>query len=690
VVIASVVALAVVGVFIRSFGAAESGGRASPVLEIVAFVLGVWVPLFALIYACVRSRVAVVALAFCVGLSVNLVFLTHAMPAAAVTDNSSVFTFKRTTGFNPPDPDMLQNYTPTGAAATCPAAGAGNWTCTWTSDTFTSGQTISAGTAQVDLYLSNQNPSIVRKGQGGIQQTNSVCGSSLSRPAVVDGDVLLMACTFRGGTGTTVTSVPSGWTLVGTRVDNTTSISLVVYSHVVTDASTEPTQNTWNLSSSVKLLAYYLNFSGLDNANPIDVEANQATASATSHPAPAVTTTVANDALLTFHSTADCVNWAPPGGMTEVLDSTGCSGGASSNVDMEINELALGGAGPIGGFTATNDGAAVGVTKTVALRKATAAITCNLTVQVGKPIVFRSQATTVVNNGTQVAVSKPAGATEGDVLVAGITFGPVGGTSMSAVPANWTLVRAASNGGAIWTNTYTHVVGPSEPANYTWTANQAVQLIGDITAYSGVDTVTPVDLSAAATGFQTMPTMTTTGPNELLIAYFGGSNTVSPSNWTPAPGMLERSDLVTSVASQPWLGVSHQEQVWPTAGATGARTTNSVPTVNGPVGQWLALRPATNSVLGTGTVSITSPAGPTLRSVSFAMAAVTFATGERLQVAVTAPDDPVNCGASVSYDGVSEPSKLTVATDVPEGVAGLLLLAPALPLGARWWKRRRP
>jgi len=35
------------------------------------------------------------------------------------------------------------------------------------------------------------------------------------------------------------------------------------------------------------------------------------------------------------------------------------------------------------------------------------------------------------------------------------------------------------------------------------------------------------------------------------------------------------------------------------------------------------------------------------------------------------------------------PSKLTVATIVPEGIAGLLLLAPALPFGARWWKRRR-
>jgi len=49
-----------------------------------------------------------------------------------------------------------------------------------------------------------------------------------------------------------------------------------------------------------------------------------------------------------------------------------------------------------------------------------------------------------------------------------------------------------------------------------------------------------------------------------------------------------------------------------------------------------------------------------------------------------------DCNGALSYDGVSQASKLTVATIVPEGVARLLLLAPALPFGARWWKRRRP
>jgi hypothetical protein len=594
--------------------------------------------------------------------------------------------FKRTTAFNPPSPDMLQNYTPGGASTTCPSASGWDWACTWTSDVFTAGQTMSAGTAQLDLYLSNQNPLIARTGQGGIG-TSSNCGQGVSRPAVSNGDVMIFACAFRGGTGISISSVPSGWSLIGSRIDNGATISLVVYSHVVTDAASEPTTNIWTLSSTQKLNAYYMVFTGVDNVTPTDGDAGQATGSGTSHTAPSVTTTVANDRLLTFHATATCTQWTPPLGMTEVTDGTFCSQGAGTNADMEINELTLTSAGATGAQTATNDAAAVGVTKTIALRQNTVAVTCDLSVQLARPIVFRSQATAIVNSGTQVTVAKPAGATSGDVLLAGITFGGVASTSMSAVPANWTLVRQSANGGSIWTNTYTHVVGAGEPANYTWTINQAVQIIGDISAYSGVDTATPVDVSAAATGFQIMPTMTTTVPNTLLVAYFGGTNTVSASNWTPAAGMFERSDLVTS---SPFLGASHQEQLWPTAGPTGSRTTNSVPGVNGPVGQWLALRPAANSVVGTASISITSPTGPTLQSVSFATSAVTFATGDRLAITVTAPDDAVNCGTSVSFDGAAEPSKLTVATIVPEGIVGLLLLAPALPIGLRWWKRRRP
>jgi hypothetical protein len=259
-----------------------------------------------------------------------------------------------------------------------------------------------------------------------------------------------------------------------------------------------------------------------------------------------------------------------------------------------------------------------------------------------------------------------------------------GTTSPTSVPAGWTVVRSQN---------FTHVyvrAASGEPADYSWGFPAGSYLIGEISAYSGVDNASPVDVSAFSTGFETMPSLTTSGPGEMLVASFGGRINSGPATWTPPPGMTERLDRTTGIPGSYHVALSQNDEFWLTAGATGSRTTNTTPTLNSASGSWLALRPAAGSLLGSTDVTITSPAAPTLKSVSIATPAVTFATGDRIQVVVVAPDDGLNCGTSVSYDGASEASKLTVATIVPEGIAGLLLLAPALPVGLRWWKRRRP
>jgi hypothetical protein len=674
--LATAFAIVVIALAVRSIGIAESSQLVAPVVAIPLFVLGVGLPLLALIYAVSRRRVAVVALAFLVGLSTNVIFLTHAAPAAAVTDNSSVFTFENSTTFSAPNPNMRQNYTPTSpSATTCPGAGGFNWQCSWTSDTFTSGQTFSAGTSQVDLYAGNPSAGAIRKSDGGIGTTNSVC--NLSRPTVVNGDVLIAGCAFRGGTGTTVTAVPSGWTLVG-RADNGANVSIVTYWHAVSNASSEPASYSWTLSASQQFNGFMMVYSGLDNANPIDVEANQATASGTSHAAPSVTTTVANGVLLTFHATAWCVAWTPPAGMTELLDFTWCPGGAASNVDLEVNDVPLGATGPTGTRTATNDGAAVGVTQSIALRPNTADLTCALTVQLSKPIQFRS-ADSNISATASITINKPAGVVDGDVMIASIAQGLVSSPlTITGSPAGWTLVRQVQSGvtNVFGIAVYSRVAS-SEPASYTWTFSKALNSAGGISAYVNVDTTTPVDIETGATG--TPASITTTQPGEMIVASYMGSG----ASFTPAAGMTERVDRTsgsTNIAT-----VEQADVVQAVAGPTGSKPTTPASSVY----HVLALRPGAGSFLGSATANITGPS-VALTSVSISTPAVTFVTGERLQVDVTAPNDQANCGASVSYDSTTTPSKLTVAATVPESVAGLLLLAPALPLGVRWWKRRRP
>src|SRR5204862_2442983 len=61
-----------------------------------------------------RRRMTAIILAFTLGLGTNVMFLAGAVPAAAVTDNTSVFTLARTADFATPNLDMKQGYTSSG------------------------------------------------------------------------------------------------------------------------------------------------------------------------------------------------------------------------------------------------------------------------------------------------------------------------------------------------------------------------------------------------------------------------------------------------------------------------------------------------------------------------------------------------------------------------------------------------
>src|SRR4029077_18291772 len=149
VVTAAVVVLAAAGIITvgaLSIRAAATSGSPSETDFAIPALLGTIVPLLilALGWLRLRRRMTAIVLAFTLGLGTNVVFLAHAVPAAAVTDNSSVFTFRNTSSFG--SLDMVQNYTPAaGTPATTPANWASNWTSGFTSDTFTTGQTMNAG-----------------------------------------------------------------------------------------------------------------------------------------------------------------------------------------------------------------------------------------------------------------------------------------------------------------------------------------------------------------------------------------------------------------------------------------------------------------------------------------------------------------------------------------------------------------
>ncbi|TMK24690.1 MAG: hypothetical protein E6G64_17040 [Actinobacteria bacterium] len=157
-----------------------------------------------------------------------------------MTDSTSVFTFRNTSSFG--SHDMLQNYTPAaGTAATCPATLSSNVTCGFTSDTFTTGQTMNAGTAQADLYLENQGTPTndYANGYTFVAGAGSVSSIALTKMAnLVSGDVIIAHISLRGGTTVGAITKPSAsWNLVD-RIDSGTNVTLAVYSLVA--GSSEP------------------------------------------------------------------------------------------------------------------------------------------------------------------------------------------------------------------------------------------------------------------------------------------------------------------------------------------------------------------------------------------------------------------------------------------------------------------
>src|SRR6267142_644605 len=141
---------------------------------------------------------------------------------------------------------------------------------------------------------------------------------SISTPTgTATGDVMIAAIGFTNA-GAAITA-PAGWTLVRrTNNSSTTSNSLAAYRR--TAVAGEPASHSFAVAGGNFLVGGIQSFSGVDTANPIDVENGQTTPSGTAHDTPNVTTTTANAMLVTSHTYASSNTWTPAAGLTESYD----------------------------------------------------------------------------------------------------------------------------------------------------------------------------------------------------------------------------------------------------------------------------------------------------------------------------------------------------------------------------------
>jgi hypothetical protein len=151
---------------------------------------------------------------------------------------------------------------------------------------------------------------------------NAAAGATtlvLNKPTgTATGDLMLAAIVLDGGSNTTISAAPAGWTRVRAQDNSTTNVGVVTYWKFAAAGDAPTTQYTWTFNSA-RAAGGILRYSGV-NATPINVSGG---GNGTVNPitAPSVNTTAANTAIVrVFGDDANATFTAP--GVTEQFDLT--------------------------------------------------------------------------------------------------------------------------------------------------------------------------------------------------------------------------------------------------------------------------------------------------------------------------------------------------------------------------------
>lgn len=419
-----------------------------------------------------------------------------------------------------------------------------------------------------------------------IQDATSTTGGgaatslTVAKPAgTLTNHVMVAQITIKG----VVASItpPANWNLINNSSTSTSGseITQAVYWHVA--IAGEPASYTWSWMGSARAAGGIATFSNVETANPVDVSAVRITNNNATITVPAITTTSGNEMLMALLGSSTASSHSTVTGMNENYDVSTVAG--PNGVTVSNNTFLQVPAGAVAAKTATTGSAADNIAHIIALRPL-GALTINV----------------------------PAGTTTNDVMIASISYRPCSNTSGGnctttiSPPAGWIQVNSTTDqktGGGTdgYGNRlfiYQRVVTGIEPASYTWyfggTPMQA-GAAGGIASFSGVDTVTPIDVQAgqatASSRTHTAPSITTTAANTMLVS----SHLINSSGtWTPPAGMTERVDIASRTPTDD-LGITLEINTEARAAisATGTRsaTASNPPAADTGITHMLALRP---------------------------------------------------------------------------------------------------
>jgi hypothetical protein len=357
---------------------------------------------------------------------------------------------------------------------------------------------------------------------------------SITKPSSVQAGDVLVAWVAAYGTSSPSITNPTGWTTIGTDVTNG-SYTKGHLAYMVYDNSAPAGPFVWTLGTNTANSGGIIALRGCDPANPIDVSGTGTWSSGTSITVNAITNANANEMVLLFD--AAYISSAYPSFSAETLNSVSMTsqfdingGGNNGRMGSAGAYLLKSGSGSTGAGVAT-----ISTTPTNGVGALVSLIPAPTT---GQAYVVASATAT---GTTSVAVSAPTGCAAGDVLFAWITAGDNTSDPGVTNPSGWTTIGTDVTGNYI---NYGHghlawKAWQTGETSYTWTIGGSSPISGgSIICVRGASSSTPVDITSSigqggggAVMSVTIPTLTSTAANELVLVFPGGYSSASSHSW---------------------------------------------------------------------------------------------------------------------------------------------------------------
>ena len=198
-----------------------------------------------------------------------------------------------------------------------------------------------------------------------------------------------------------------------------------------------------------------------------------------------------------------------------------------------------------------------------------------------------------VAGSTGITFTKPSGTQDNDLLVVGIYE-----TDISPVtPSGWTQLIASTPRTGERLVVY-YKIASSEPSSigpFTSSAS-SMSFVGFISCYRGINTSTPIDVTASAgtavtSGTTvTAPSVTTVTNNAWMLTVYGLRKS---SNFSTPTGMTERVDYSDGAVAT----VALDDQLFATAGATGTKSSTTGATINFAQGISFGIKPQVTTTI---------------------------------------------------------------------------------------------